>query len=201
MPNSTSRCAASRPVLPRSACPPGAPIVIRRGNDLLYVLSFLCRDRRRPGGAAVLGPTHPRGGRPSRRGLRRRRRALTRVTGESPRRRRPRDRERRRTGAPRRLSRWRDYAETDAEDPAYLIYTSGTASKPKGVLHAQRVGRAGARPCWTPGEGAEGNRRGAARGRDQLDLYARRRPDGPVQPGRDRRALRRTRPARASGQA
>ncbi|MFN8585495.1 MAG: class I adenylate-forming enzyme family protein [Dehalococcoidia bacterium] len=29
--------------------------------------------------------------------------------------------------------------ETHAEDPAYLIYTSGTTAKPKGVLHAQRV--------------------------------------------------------------
>lgn len=37
-----------------------------------------------------------------------------------------------------------DYHETDAEDPAYLIYTSGTTSTPKGVLHAQRavLGRA-----------------------------------------------------------
>ena len=31
------------------------------------------------------------------------------------------------------------YAATSREDPAYLIYTSGTASRPKGVLHAQRV--------------------------------------------------------------
>ena len=73
----------------------------------------------------------------------------------------------------------RDYAETDAEDPAYLIYTSGTASKPKGVLHAQRValGRA---PMLDPWEGLTRNRHRAARGRDELDLYARRRPDGPV---------------------
>lgn len=31
-----------------------------------------------------------------------------------------------------------DYADTAAEDPAFLIYTSGTTGKPKGVLHAQR---------------------------------------------------------------
>ena len=32
-----------------------------------------------------------------------------------------------------------DYADTSAEDPAYLIYTSGTSGKPKGVLHGQRA--------------------------------------------------------------
>lgn len=31
-----------------------------------------------------------------------------------------------------------DYAPTAADDPAFLIYTSGTTSRPKGVLHAQR---------------------------------------------------------------
>jgi acetyl-CoA synthetase len=30
------------------------------------------------------------------------------------------------------------YADTAAEDPAFLIYTSGTTASPKGVLHAQR---------------------------------------------------------------
>lgn len=30
------------------------------------------------------------------------------------------------------------YAETAADDPAFLIYTSGTTSRPKGVLHAHR---------------------------------------------------------------
>ena len=31
-----------------------------------------------------------------------------------------------------------DYADTAADDPAFLIYTSGTTASPKGVLHAQR---------------------------------------------------------------
>ena len=34
-----------------------------------------------------------------------------------------------------------DLPETDAEDPAFLIYTSGTTSHPKGVLHAHRTVR------------------------------------------------------------
>ncbi len=32
-----------------------------------------------------------------------------------------------------------DYADTAAEDPAFLVYTSGTSGKPKGVLHAHRA--------------------------------------------------------------
>lgn len=32
-----------------------------------------------------------------------------------------------------------DYADTAADDPATLVYTSGTTSRPKGVLHAHRA--------------------------------------------------------------
>ncbi len=43
-----------------------------------------------------------------------------------------------------------DYAETKENDPAFLIYTSGTTSQPKGVLHAQRTikGRIPMRDGW-----------------------------------------------------
>jgi acyl-coenzyme A synthetase/AMP-(fatty) acid ligase len=44
-----------------------------------------------------------------------------------------------------------DYADTAANDPAYLVYTSGTTSRPKGVLHAHRAawGRRPMRAHWT----------------------------------------------------
>ena len=40
-----------------------------------------------------------------------------------------------------------DYADTAAEDAAFLIYTSGTIGRPKGVLHAHRVAW-GRRPMY-----------------------------------------------------
>lgn len=49
-----------------------------------------------------------------------------------------------------------DLYETTAEDPAFLIYTSGTQARPKGVLHAQRTlyGRA---LMWEAWEGFQAN--------------------------------------------
>jgi acyl-coenzyme A synthetase/AMP-(fatty) acid ligase len=43
-----------------------------------------------------------------------------------------------------------DYADTGADDPAFLIYTSGTVGRPKGVLHAHRTawGRRPMYACW-----------------------------------------------------
>lgn len=37
-----------------------------------------------------------------------------------------------------RLGSAADYADTRADDPAFLVYTSGTTARPKGVLHAHR---------------------------------------------------------------
>lgn len=43
-----------------------------------------------------------------------------------------------------------DHADTPAEAPAYMIYTSGTSSRPKGVLHAHRtvIGRVPMHRDW-----------------------------------------------------
>ena len=40
-----------------------------------------------------------------------------------------------------------DFADTQADDPAFLIYTSGTTAQPKGVLHTQRAAW-GRRPMY-----------------------------------------------------
>ena len=50
-----------------------------------------------------------------------------------------------------------DYAPTGCNCPAYLIYTSGTSGKPKGVLHAQRAlwGRAPMYRDWYDMSGAD----------------------------------------------
>jgi len=113
---------------------PGARVMIRRGNDLFYVLSFfaciaaglvalpsssqlteeeadfLVADS---GAAAIICS----------RGLSAH---GAKIIGDS-------ELARLASFAP------REYAATAPDDPAYLIYTSGTASRPKGVLHAQRV--------------------------------------------------------------
>ena len=49
-----------------------------------------------------------------------------------------------------------DYADTAADDPAFLIYTSGTTGKPKGVLHAQRSAW-GRRPMYQGWYGSMGS--------------------------------------------
>ncbi len=124
---------------------PGARVMIRRGNDLFYVLSFfaliaaglvalpssaqltqeeadfLVADS---GAAAAICSTGL-----SVRG--------TRVIDDSE---------------LARLSAFppRGFAGTTPDDPAFLIYTSGTSDQPKGVLHAQRVilGRAPMLDHW-----------------------------------------------------
>ena len=40
-----------------------------------------------------------------------------------------------------------DYTASRADDPAYMVYTSGTTANPKGVLHAQRAAW-GRRPMY-----------------------------------------------------
>jgi acetyl-CoA synthetase len=49
-----------------------------------------------------------------------------------------------------RIGSWRPVEATRADDPAYLVYTSGTTGFPKGVLHAHRslIGRSPASTYW-----------------------------------------------------
>jgi acyl-coenzyme A synthetase/AMP-(fatty) acid ligase len=48
------------------------------------------------------------------------------------------------------INDWEPPCETQADDPAYLVYTSGTTGYPKGVLHAHRamIGREPASQYW-----------------------------------------------------
>lgn len=48
------------------------------------------------------------------------------------------------------ISDWAPACQTRADDPAYLVYTSGTTGYPKGVLHAHRalIGRTPASQFW-----------------------------------------------------
>ena len=63
-----------------------------------------------------------------------------------------------------------EYADTHRDDPAQLVYTSGTSGKPKGVLHAQRS--VWARRMMRAGWHDMRRRPGDAHGRVQLDLCA-----------------------------
>ena len=49
-----------------------------------------------------------------------------------------------------RVTRWEPPHPTRADDPAYLVYTSGTTGYPKGVLHAHRalLGRQPSSTYW-----------------------------------------------------
>tara|TARA_R110001606_G_scaffold361754_7_gene515264 strand:+ start:179626 stop:181266 length:1641 start_codon:yes stop_codon:yes gene_type:complete len=48
------------------------------------------------------------------------------------------------------ITEWEPAYNTEADDPAYLVYTSGTTGYPKGVLHAHRalIGRTPASQYW-----------------------------------------------------
>ena len=120
--------------------------MIRLGNDLYYALSFFALHRRRSGRPARLRPVDGRGSGLSCWRIPAPRRSSARKASPNPR--------VHVIGAAEFASLAafppRDYAATAPDDPAYLIYTSGTASRPKGVLHAQRVilGRAPMLDHW-----------------------------------------------------
>ena len=90
------------------------------------------------------------------------------------------------------------FAATAPDDPAYMVYTSGTGGRPKGVVHAQRAAWA-RRMMWDGWYGLTPGRPRAARRRLQLDLHARRRADRPLGDRRHRADLRG--PARPRGLA
>ncbi len=128
--------------------PPGARVLIRSGNDAGFVIAFLATIAAglvaQPTSsqltveevlglvadsgavAVILGADHLQ-----------ERGALSHLTVLTP------DDVRRLSETPPLAA----YAATAPDDPAYLVYTSGTTSRPKGVLHAQRA-LLGRRPMY-----------------------------------------------------